>query len=156
VELVADGVHLDDGTVRTLFDLLGPSRIALVTDAMAATGMADGSYRIGALDVVVDGGVARLAPTGPGGPPGSIAGGTLRLLDVVRRLVLEAGLPLADVVTAATATPAGVLWRDGEVGSLRAGCRADLVVAGPGLEPLAVLRAGRWVGATWPDDGGVR
>jgi N-acetylglucosamine-6-phosphate deacetylase len=147
VELIADGVHLDDATVRTVFDLVGPCRIALVTDAMAATGMADGGYRLGGLDVVVQAGVARLAPSAAGEPPGSIAGGTLRLLDVVRRLVLDAGLPLVDVVTAATATPAGVLSRGADLGSLRAGCRADLVVAGAGLEPLAVLQAGRWVTA---------
>jgi N-acetylglucosamine-6-phosphate deacetylase len=147
VELVADGVHLDDGTVRTVFDLVGPGRIALVTDAMAATGMPDGGYRLGALDVVVSAGVARLALEGPGAAPGSIAGGTSRLLDLVRRLVLDVGLPLADVVVAAAATPAQVLGRGSELGTLAAGHRADLLVAGPGLEPMAVLRAGRWVGA---------
>jgi N-acetylglucosamine-6-phosphate deacetylase len=155
VELVADGVHLDDGTVRTLFDLLGPGRIALVTDAMAATGMADGAYRIGALDVVVSAGVARLAPTTPGAAPGSIAGGTSCLLDVVRRLVVGAGLPLADVVTAATATPAGVLSRATEMGTITPGCRADLLVVSPELEPLAVVRAGRVVGQPLPHTGGA-
>jgi N-acetylglucosamine-6-phosphate deacetylase len=152
VELIADGVHLDDATVRTVFDLVGPGRVALVTDAMAATGQADGRYRLGSLDVLVREGVARLAPVTPGGPPGSIAGGTLRLLDVVRRLVLDVGLPLADVVTAASSTPAGVLSQENPpgpraVGSLRPGCRADLVVTGPAFEPLAVMAAGRWVGS---------
>ena len=155
VELVADGVHLDDGTVRTLFDLVGPGRIALVTDAMAATGMADGGYRIGELDVVVAAGVARLAPATPGAAPGSIAGGTSRLLDVVRRLVVGAGLPLADVVTAATATPAGVLSRGAEIGALAPGCRADLLVASAELRPLTVVRAGRFVRQPLPDTGGA-
>ena len=153
VELIADGVHLDDATVRTVFDLVGPERIALVTDAMAATGQQDGRYRLGTLDVLVREGVARLAPSTPGGPEGSIAGGTSRLLDVVRRLVLDVGLPLVDVVTAASATPAGVLHSPPgapPVGSLLVGARADLVVAGSGLEPLAVLSAGRWVGSA-PD-----
>jgi N-acetylglucosamine-6-phosphate deacetylase len=153
LELIADGVHLDDATVRTVFDLVGPGRVALVTDAMAATGSADGRYRLGELDVVVRHGVARLAPTTADGPPGSIAGGTTRLLDVVRRLVLDVGLPLVDVVAAASATPAGVLAHrhastsDALVrGSLRAGCRADLVVAGRGFEPVAVMTGGWWVG----------
>src|SRR5215218_10626777 len=154
VELVADGVHLDDGTVRTLFDLLGPGRIALVTDAMAATGMADGGYRIGELDVVVSAGVARLAPATPGAAPGSIAGGTSCLLDLVRRLVVGAGLPLEDVVTTATSTPAGVLSQGAEIGTLAAGCRADLLIASPGLEALGVGRAGRFVGPPVPDSGG--
>ncbi|HKG52602.1 MAG TPA: amidohydrolase family protein [Actinomycetales bacterium] len=153
VELIADGVHLDDATVRTVFDLVGPRHVALVTDAMAATGSADGRYRLGSLDVLVSGGVARLAPTTPDGPPGSIAGGTTRLLDVVRRLVLDVGLPLVDVVTAASGTPAAVLSQrrpSPSVGSLHAGSRADLLVAGPGFEPLAVMSAGHWVGGT-PD-----
>ena len=58
VELVADGTHLADATVLSVFDLLGPGSIALVTDAMAAAGMPDGSYQLGPMEVVVDGGVA--------------------------------------------------------------------------------------------------
>ena len=144
VELIADGVHLDDGTVRTVLDLVGPGAVALVTDAMAATGMGDGTYRLGALDVDVTAGVARLA----GG--GSIAGGTTRLLDVVRRLVLEVGRPLADVVRAASATPAAVLGRADELGSLLPGRRADLLVVGPALQPLAVMRGGVWTTVAGP------
>ena len=51
VELVADGTHLADGTVRAVFDLVGPDAIALVTDAMAAAGMADGDYQLGPMAV---------------------------------------------------------------------------------------------------------
>lgn len=142
VELVADGVHLADETVATVFDLVGPDRIALVTDAMAAAGMADGHYRLGALDVDVAAGVARLAG---GGPERPLAGGTTRLLDVLRRVVRHAGVPLPAAVTAATATPARLLGLDGLVGDLVAGRRADVLVTDAALAPLAVMRAGRWV-----------
>jgi N-acetylglucosamine-6-phosphate deacetylase len=140
LELIGDGVHLAPETVSTVFDLVGPGQIALVTDAMAAAGMADGRYRLGALPVEVAGGVARLA-TGDG--PGAIAGGTARLIDVVRRTV-AAGVPLADAVRSATATPAALLGRS-DVGHLAAGARADVLVTDPRLIPIAVLRAGRWV-----------
>jgi N-acetylglucosamine-6-phosphate deacetylase len=140
LELIGDGVHLAPETVTTVFDLVGPGQIALVTDAMAAAGMADGRYRLGALPVEVAGGVARLA-TGDG--PGAIAGGTARLIDVVRRTV-AAGVPLADAVRSATATPAALLGRS-DVGHLAAGARADVLVTDPRLIPIAVLRAGRWV-----------
>lgn len=143
LELVADGVHLDDGTVRTVLDLVGPGAVALVTDAMAATGSADGRYRLGALDVDVSDGVARLAGPPPAG--GAIAGGTTRLLDVVRRLVLDVGLPLVDVVRSASSTPAEVLGRGGELGSLLPGRRADLVVVDAGLHAVRVMQRGRWV-----------
>lgn len=140
VELVADGVHLDDDTVRMVFDLLGPHRIALVTDAMAATGMPDGSYDLGPQRVHVRGAVARLGP----GDDAPLAGGTTHLLDVVRRCVL-AGIDLADAVTAASLTPATVLGVVGDVGVLDRGHRADLLVTDADLRPVRVMRAGEWV-----------
>jgi N-acetylglucosamine-6-phosphate deacetylase len=140
VELVADGVHLADETVAMVFDLLGPERIALVTDAMAAAGMDDGRYRLGALDVDVVGGVARLTGERP-----CLAGGTARLVDVVRRAVRQAGVSLPAAVTAASATPARLLGLHDEVGDIAVGLRADLLVTDGGLVPRAVMRAGRWV-----------
>ncbi|HWS57861.1 MAG TPA: amidohydrolase family protein [Actinotalea sp.] len=137
VELVADGVHLAPETVRAVFDLVGPGAIALVTDAMAATGMPDGTYELGPVHVRVSGGVARLADGD------AIAGGTAHLLDVVRSVV-AAGVPLVDAVLAASGTPAAVLGRD-DVGALATGRRADLVVVDGDLRPQRVLRAGRWV-----------
>ena len=137
VELIADGTHLVDGTVRAVFDLVGPDAIALVTDAMAAAGMADGVYDLGPMRVRVADGVARLAEGD------AIAGGTGHLLDVVRRTA-GAGVPLAAVVRSASLTPAGVLGRD-DLGALEPGRRADVVVVDGDLAPLAVLRAGRWV-----------
>lgn len=140
VELVADGVHLADETVAMVFDLLGPDRIALVTDAMAAAGMDDGRYRLGALDVDVVEGVARLS-----GPRPALAGGTARLIDVVRRVVRHADVALPAAVTAATSTPARLLGCDDEVGDLDVGRRADLLVTDADLHPRAVMRAGRWI-----------
>lgn len=141
VELIADGTHLADATVRAVFDLVGPDAVLLVTDAMAAAGMPDGDYRLGPMDVRVAGGVARIVE--PDGSPGSIAGGTAHLLDVVRRTV-RAGVPLADAVRSASLTPAVVLGR-ADVGALVAGRRADVVVVDQELSPHGVLRAGRWV-----------
>jgi N-acetylglucosamine-6-phosphate deacetylase len=143
VELVGDGVHLADETVAMVFDLVGADRIALVTDAMAAAGMPDGRYPLGPMTVDVVGGVARLA-TDPG-TIGAIAGGTARLLDVLRRTVQDAGVSLPDAVTAATATPARLLGLDSEVGDVVPGRRADLLITDEDLVPHAVLRAGRWI-----------
>jgi N-acetylglucosamine-6-phosphate deacetylase len=143
VELIGDGVHLADETVAMVFDLVGAGQIALTTDAMAAAGMPDGRYPLGPMTVDVVAGVARLASDS--GELGAIAGGTARLLDVVRRAVRDAGIPLPDAVTAATATPARLLGMDDEVGDVVPGRRADLLITDVDLEPLAVLRAGRRV-----------
>ena len=143
VELIADGTHLAAGTVRAVFDLVGAEAIVLVTDAMAAAGMADGTYDLGPMRVRVLDGVARLADGD------AIAGGTAHLLDVVRCTV-DAGVSLDQAVLSASSTPARVLGRT-DIGALEAGRRADVVVVDAGLRPLAVLRAGSWVhgSAVW-------
>ena len=136
VELVADGVHLEDETVAMVFELLGPERVVLVTDAMAAAGMPDGHYDLGPRGVRVVDGVARLGDDGP------LAGGTAHLLDVVRQCV-GAGVDAAAAVKAATRTPAEALGID--VGTLRPGANADLVVTDAALRPTGVMRGAGWV-----------
>jgi N-acetylglucosamine-6-phosphate deacetylase len=136
VELVADGVHLAPKTVADVFELAAPGAVMLVTDAMAAAGMPDGSYQLGPMAVTVTGGVARLT----GGE--SIAGGTAHLIDVVRTTVVESKVPLAVAVRAASSTPAAVLGLAAEVGALRAGLRADLLLTDAGLVPREVYRGG--------------
>ncbi len=139
LEVVGDGVHLAPGTVRMLFDLVGPDGLSLVTDSMAASGMPDGTYTLGGQDVVVADRTARLVEGG------SIAGGVATLLDVVRWCVTEAGIPLVDAVTAASRTPARALGLD-DVGTLEAGRLADVLVVGEDDMALeAVLRRGKWL-----------
>lgn len=135
VELVADGVHLDPETVRMVFGLVGAANIALVTDSMAATGLPDGEYDLGPAGVVVRDGEARLRSNG------ALAGGTATLLDVVRRTV-TAGVDPAAAVLSATAVPAGNLGLGAEVGSLRTGLRADVVVVDPDFRRVLVVRGG--------------
>jgi len=141
VELVADGTHLADGTVRSVFDVVGADAIALVTDAMAAAGMPDGDYRLGPMAVRVAEGVARIVDED--GASGAIAGGVAHLVDVLRQVV-AAGIPLVDAVRAAATTPAEVLGRR-DIGALVVGRRADLLVTDDDLRPVRVMREGRWL-----------
>ncbi|WP_156191822.1 N-acetylglucosamine-6-phosphate deacetylase [Corynebacterium kalinowskii] len=99
VELIADGVHLDDATVAMVLSLVGAEHVTFVSDAMAAAGKADGQYTLGALDVTVADGVARL--TTSDGSEGAIAGGTSRVIDQLRRQA-RAGHPLAEILQACT------------------------------------------------------
>lgn len=138
VELIADGTHLDPSTVATVFQLVGAANILLVTDSMAAAGLSDGNYMLGPSPVTVTDGVATLDATG------SIAGGTATMLEVVRRTV-AAGVDMTDAVLSATAVPAGVLGLADEVGGLRRGLRADIVVADKDLGLAAVMRNGSWL-----------
>ena len=106
VEPVSDGVHVHPAALR-LAARAKPDLTVLVTDAMAAAAAADGDYRLGRLTVEVRDGVARLAGSG------AIAGSTLTMAAAVKYAVQVAGLPLEDVVRAATAAPAHLIGLDG-------------------------------------------
>jgi N-acetylglucosamine-6-phosphate deacetylase len=137
-ELIADGIHLHPGMLAFAARAAGPDRAALITDAMDAAGMPDGTYELGGQDVTVRDRVARLA----GG--GSIAGSTLTM-DAAFRQAVRAGIGLPEAAAMAATTPARVLGLDDEVGALEAGLRADLVVLSPDLEVQRVMRAGVWL-----------
>jgi N-acetylglucosamine-6-phosphate deacetylase len=141
-EIVADGVHLHDMTVRLAARTAGPGRLVLITDAMAAAGMRDGRYRLGFREVDVAGGVARLV--GETGAPGAIAGSTATMAIVVRNAV-AAGVPVPEVAAAASTTPARVLGLGERTGALRPGLAADLVVCDDEFGLDRVMRHGRWL-----------
>jgi N-acetylglucosamine-6-phosphate deacetylase len=136
--LVADGIHLDPYMVTTVFELVGCENIALVTDSMAAAGLADGTYSLGGAPVTVANNVARLDRTG------AIAGGTATVLDVLRSTV-KAGVDIQDAVASATSVPATVLGLAADIGSLKPGSFADALIVNAELELNGVLRHGAWV-----------
>ncbi len=148
-EVIADGVHLHRTTIRLVARAAGPGRLVLVTDAIAAAGMPDGSYQLGSMRVNVSGGVARLV--GHTGTAGAIAGSTATMDDIVRQ-AMAAGLPVTEVAAAASTTPARVLGLDDRIGALRPGLEADLVVCDDDFQLCAVMAGGRWLGPA-PDAG---
>lgn len=133
LEAIADDVHLDPHVVKLLFDS-APDRVALITDAMAAAGSADGHYDLGAVSVTVQDGIARADDTG------SIAGSTLTQ-DVALQRAVAAGIPLPVAVRALTRTPASAIGYGDRLGALSPGYAGDAVLLD------AELRVARiWVG----------
>ncbi|MDO4915748.1 MAG: hypothetical protein Q3981_09200, partial [Corynebacterium sp.] len=161
VELIADGVHLHNGTVDMVTESL-PDSAFFITDAMEAAGKADGSYVLGALAVTVADGVARLTTTD--GSVGSIAGGTSTLFDQFVRAV-QRGFDPADAVRFTSATAGRVLEFGHEesgggssgdassavpssaagtsAGHLTVGAPADFVVVDPNFQLREVYAAGQ-------------
>lgn len=135
LEVIDDGVHVHPDVVRLAF-AGAPGRVALVTDAMAATGSADGRYVLGSLEVDVLDGVARLADGG------AIAGSTLTQDVALRRAVIESGLSIEDAVTAVTVTPAAAIGRAHDLGRLEPGYAADAVLLDDDLAVAGVWGAG--------------
>jgi N-acetylglucosamine-6-phosphate deacetylase len=116
--LILDGHHVVDTVARVAFAAAG-GRIALVTDAIAATGMPPGMYDLGGEPVIVREGSA------PVRPDGTLAGAVLRLDDAVARAV-SLGVSPAVAIQAASRVPADVLGRS-DLGRIEPGAVADLV-----------------------------
>lgn len=142
VEVIADLVHLAAEVLRLVPRAAGGHRVSLVTDAMSATGCADGHYMLGRLPVEVTGGTARLATSD--GSQGAIAGSTLTM-DVAVANLLRLGVAVDDVALMASANPARALGL-AEVGRLAPGCWADAcLLDADGYALRAVMRRGRWI-----------
>ena len=132
VQVIVDGVHLADETVRLAWSA-ARGRLALVTDAIAAAGVGDGSFRLSDVEVEVRDGVARRAD-------GVLAGSVVTMPEAVRNLH-ALGASLVEAVAAATSVPAGVVGAP--VGVLSVGGTADLVVLDDSLEVKTVVVGGR-------------
>jgi len=133
VGVIADPSHLSPEAVRLAFQA-ARERVVLVTDALAAGGCLDGHYRLGDVEFDVSGGTARRAD-------GTLVGTTITLLDAVRD-ACAAGMSLEIAVNAATRTPAELFSR-GDIGLLRPGNRADVLVLDDSLALRTVLRQAR-------------
>jgi N-acetylglucosamine-6-phosphate deacetylase len=133
VQVILDGVHLADDTARVV-NGAARGRTALVTDAIAAAAVGDGIVRLGGVEVEVRDGVARRAG-------GALAGSVVTMPEAIRELH-RLGAPLVEAIAAATAVPARVARRD-DVGTLRVGGSADVVVLDDRLEVRSVHVGGR-------------
>lgn len=133
VGLIVDHYHLAPQTAAIVWRA-ARERLCLVTDGIAAAGVGDGDYRVGPAEVQVRDGRARLAD-------GTLAGNVETLLEGVRKLH-ALGATLEEALGAATAVPARLLGRD-DVGVLRPGARADVLVLDERLEVARVLVGGR-------------
>ncbi|HHX47128.1 MAG TPA: N-acetylglucosamine-6-phosphate deacetylase [Brevibacterium sp.] len=131
VELINDGVHVVAPVAQMLHDLV-PGRLALITDAMAATGLHDGNYHLGSLPVEVTDSVARLVTSD--GTQGAIAGSTLTMDDAVKRAVAEVALSPFDAVQAGSLVPLRAVGGAADDSSLLAvGMPADLLLLDEGM-----------------------
>lgn len=141
VELIADGVHLHPDVARAVIEAAGADRVAVITDAIAAAGRADGAYRLGAVRIDVVSGVARVQGTS------TIAGSTAtmdRLFRAVAGFGADRDAGLAAAVQVTSATPARALGLE-RVGSLRPGYDANLVVLDHDLRVSDVMARGDWL-----------
>ncbi len=126
VEIIADGVHLPPPLLKLVYKIKGADRTALITDAMRAAGMPPGESMLGSLfnglKVIVEDGVAKLPDRT------SFAGSVATADRLVRTMIAQGEVPLADAVKMMTSTPARIIGVSDAKGSLTAGRDADIVI----------------------------
>lgn len=133
-EVIADGVHVAGPAIQVLIGTKGFHTVLLASDGTSATGMPNGNYRLGTMEVTVKGGVSRNAE-------GKLAGSTLTL-DRALRYVVELGVPLIEAVRMATVLPARRIGLAGKKGIIAIGGDADLVVLTQDLRVEGVMTRG--------------
>jgi N-acetylglucosamine-6-phosphate deacetylase len=135
IGLIPDGTHVHPGLIKIVWAAKGPREVNLVSDAMAALGMALGRYRLNDFDVIVTEKDARLAD-------GTLAGSVLPLDQAVRNLIAFTGCGLAEALATVTTTPADLLGIGHARGRIRPGMVADLVLLKPDLRVEATICGG--------------
>ncbi len=134
VQLIADLVHLHPVALKVAWRCKGAVGCLLITDAMAATGMPDGDYRLGANLVQVRSSVARLEN-------GALAGSTLTMDRAVRNMVKAVGVPEAEALRMASEYPCDAIGEK-ERGRIEPGMLADLVLLDGDYTPLLTVARG--------------
>ena len=137
VELICDGVHVHQSVVRATFAMFGDDRIIMISDSLMATGMADGIWDLGGMEVEVKGRHANLTSTK------SLAGSVTTLMGCLRTAVTEMNIPLVSAVKCSTVNPAKAIGAYDKHGSITPGKYADLVLLNEDLSVRNVFLRGR-------------
>lgn len=133
IEIIADGKHLPHELLRMIFKCKDHSHIALVTDSLAAAGLAGVTTASGNTPYIIEDGVCKL-------PDRSAFAGSIATADVLLRNAIQAGCSVTDAVSMLTAVPARIMGLP--KGRLEAGLDADLVVFDDDISIKAVFSMG--------------
>lgn len=140
-EVIADGCHLPPEILSMVFKFIGSDRVCLVTDAMRAAGENCKESILGDLrtgqSVIIENGVAKLKDR-------SAFAGSIATADrLVRTVTGGCGISLAEAVKMMTLTPAKILGREREIGSVKTGYKADLILFDRNIDIKFVMVGGK-------------
>jgi len=134
-DIIADGIHVSPEVVKVFLQAKGPERAVLITDAISATGMPDGQYQLGPIQVQVKDGKCTAGD--------SLAGSVLTMDRAVRNVTQFSNWTLREAVRAATLNPAQAVGLASKRGKLTPGAKADFVVLNSAGDVLKTIVAGR-------------
>ena len=138
VEVIADGIHIHPIVLKILTKIKEGEEIVLITDAMRAAGLKEGTYDLGGQEVIVAEGQARLKD-------GTLAGSVLTMDKAVKNMVNKVGIQLPKAIQMASFNPARSIGIDDKKGSLEPGKDADIVILNKNLETKLTIVAGKIV-----------
>lgn len=135
-EIIVDGVHLHPAIVDLIFRVKNKEKIILITDAMRAKCMKDGTYDLGGQSVQVTSGVATL-------PNGALAGSTLKMPTALKNMLQFTRTDFYGAVKMGTENPAKALGIFHQKGSIALHKDADLVVLDDNFQVVLTIREGK-------------
>ena len=131
IQLICDLIHVHPVAIKIAIKNMGTRNTVLISDAMSGTGLGDGIYSLGGLDVYVNGGVARIKE-------GNLAGSTLTL-DVAMKNMLSLGYKIEEVISFLSENPAHAIGVDSKKGYVREGFDADVLIVDGNFDIDAVF-----------------
>ncbi len=132
-EMICDSIHIHDSILRMMFTAK-PKNIAIISDSMAATGLKDGKYKLGNLDVTVRNSTATLED-------GTLAGSVMNVYKMMQNLI-KIGIKPEKAVASATMIPADSINMGDKIGHIEIGRNADLVIANKDFSLNKVIQKG--------------
>lgn len=136
-ELIADGIHVHPSAIKILVRMKGYDKVVLVSDAISATGLPDGEYELGGLEISVKDGVSTLRS-------GVLAGSTLMLDRAVKNMIELAKVPVSEAIKMATLNPARVLGLETK-GEIKPGVDADITMLDRNFKVRSVMIRGEFL-----------
>jgi N-acetylglucosamine-6-phosphate deacetylase len=134
-EIIADGIHLHKAAIDIAKRCKTPDGIILISDAMRATGLDDGTYELGGQTVISKNGYAKLLD-------GTLAGSTLNLNKAVKNMVTLFNTPILDAVKMATINPAKAINAFNTIGSITVNKKADLIIFDESITISKIIKNG--------------
>jgi len=144
-EIIADGIHVHPAALRLAVRQKGTDRICLITDSMKASGLGEGNFWVGGLEVAVQNGQARLKESG------ALAGSVLTLNRAVKNILDWTGITVSQAIRLASLNPARVLGISENVGSIEKGKLANLAVFDGDFNVVDTIIRGRSILSPPPD-----
>lgn len=135
-ETISDGVHISYPSLRTAYKVKTTDKVLLITDAMMACGMPDGTYSLGGQPAISKNGAARLES-------GALAGSILTMDKAVQNVYHNTDLPLHEVVKMASYNGAKFIGVEDKKGKIALNFDADLLILDESLEVQHVYIAGK-------------